>query len=271
MKRLRCLAAACLLALALPAAAAAKNDWVARSNDYAKPALKALADAAPELASSLGLPGYDSGVLDLKANNAERFRSALAAAKTQLEKRRAGEKDARLQQDLDIMIAAMQQQIESSQINEKYLLPYVDVGQTTFQGLFALLQDDVPAKRRAAALTRLKRYAGLESGYEPLTELAKQRYNEQAGKPGLLGPVKAQVERALASTPQYVRVCAISTPSTRSRARTRRWTRWKPNSRTTTSGSAAPCCRMHARTSACRRSCTRTICAMSAWISRRKR
>lgn len=204
MKRLRCLAAACLLALTLPVAAA-KNDWVARSNDYAKPALKALADAAPEFASSLGLPGYDSGVLDLKASNAERFRNALATARSQLEKRRASEKDARLQQDLDIMIAAMQQQIESSLINEKFLLPYVDVGQTTFQGLFALLQDDVPAKRRAAALTRLKRYAGLEPGYEPLTELAKQRYNEQAGKPGLLGPVKAQVERSLASTPQYVK------------------------------------------------------------------
>lgn len=203
MSRLQRLAAACLLALALPAVAA--DDWVARSNANAQPLLKVLADFSPESASGLGLPGYDERVFDLKPGSNERFRAAAAAAKVQLDARRAGEKDARVLQDLDIMIEATQRQIESSTINEKYLLPYVDIGQAIFQGEFGLLQDEVPAKRRAAALVRLKRYTGLEPGYTPVTELAKAQFTEQLGKPGLLGPVKLQVEKGLASTPQYVK------------------------------------------------------------------
>ncbi len=203
MSRLQRLAAACLLALALPAVAA--DDWVARSNANAQPLLKVLADFSPESASGLGLPGYDERVFDLKPGSNERFRAAAAAAKVQLDARRAGEKDARVLQDLDIMVEATQRQIESSTINEKYLLPYVDIGQAIFQGEFGLLQDEVPAKRRAAALVRLKRYTGLESGYTPVTELAKAQFTEQLGKPGLLGPVKEQVEKGLASTPQYVK------------------------------------------------------------------
>lgn len=203
MSRLQRLAAACLLALALPAVAA--DDWVARSNANAQPLLKVLADFSPESASGLGLPGYDERVFDLKPGSNERFRAAAAAAKVQLDARRAGEKDARVLQDLDIMIEAAQRQIESSTINEKYLLPYVDIGQAIFQGEFGLLQDEVPARRRAAALVRLKRYTGLEPGYTPVTELAKAQFTEQLGKPGLLGPVKIQVEKGLASTPQYVK------------------------------------------------------------------
>jgi hypothetical protein len=203
MSRLQRLAAACLLALALPAVAA--DDWVARSNANAQPLLKVLADFSPESASGLGLPGYDERVFDLKPGSNERFRAAAAAAKVQLDARRAGEKDARVLQDLDIMIEATQRQIESSAINEKYLLPYVDIGQAIFQGEFGLLQDEVSAKRRAAALVRLKRYTGLEPGYTPVTELAKAQFTGQLGKPGLLGPVKMQVEKGLASTPQYVK------------------------------------------------------------------
>lgn len=203
MSRLQRLAAACLLALALPVAAA--DDWVARSNANAQPVLKVLADFSPELASNLGLPGYDEGVFDLKPENGPRFRKAAAEAKANLEARRASENDARVRQDLDIMIEAMQRQIDSSAINEKYLLPYVDVGQAIFQGEFTLLNDEATPKRRAAALTRLKRYVGLEAGYTPVTELAKARWTETAGNAALLGPVKEQVEKGLTATPQYVK------------------------------------------------------------------
>lgn len=202
MSRLPRLAAACLLALALPAAA---DDWVARSNANAQPVLKVLADFTPELASNLGLPGYDESVFDLKPDNGARFRKAAAAAKAGLEAKRADERDPRVLQDLDIMIDAIQRQSDSSAINEKYLLPYLDVGQAIFQGEFTLLNDEASARKRAAALTRLKRYVGLESGYTPATELAKARFEEQLGKSGLLGPVKEQVEKALAATPQYVK------------------------------------------------------------------
>jgi len=203
MSRLQRLALAGLLAFTLPAVAA--DDWVARSNANAQSVLKVLADFSPESASSLGLPGYDEGVFDLKPGVNDRFRAASAAAKAQLEARRSSESDARVLQDLDIMIAATQRQIDSTSINEKYLLPYFDIGQAIFRGEFGLLQDEVAPARRKAALVRLKRYTGLEHGYTPITELAKARFEEQAGEPGLLGPVKQQVEKALNGTPQYVK------------------------------------------------------------------
>lgn len=41
-----------------------------------------------------------------------------------------------------------------------------------FQGIRALLDDQVAAERRPAALVRLQRYAGLEKGFAPIAEQA---------------------------------------------------------------------------------------------------
>jgi uncharacterized protein (DUF885 family) len=202
MSTLRSILASALVALSLPAVAA--TDWVERSNANAQPLLKVIGDFAPEQAASLGLPGYDEKVFDYGKDVNSRFRDQIASAKKGLEALRTKETDPRVKQDLDIMIEAANQQIASSLVNEKYLLPYLDVGQTIFQGEFALLQDDVDAARRPAALTRLNRYTGLESGFTPITELAKQRWNEKASDPKLLGPVKNQIDQALANTARYV-------------------------------------------------------------------
>ncbi|UXI69078.1 DUF885 domain-containing protein [Tahibacter amnicola] len=202
MPQLRKLVAATLLVLALPATAA--SDWIARSNENAQPLLKVLSEFSPEFATSVGLAEYDQAVTDLKPEVNERFRKTATEALAALKAKRQSETDVRVQQDLDILIDTTERQIASSEINQKYLLPYTDIGQAIFQGEFALLQDDMPPKRRAAALVRLKRYVGLESGYTPVTELAKARFTEQLGKPGMLGPVKAQVEQALGNTPRYV-------------------------------------------------------------------
>ena len=212
MLRLRSIAAATLLALAAPvvgiAAPAAKTapapaDWVAHSNASAQPLIDAFAAFAPEFASQIGIPGHDTDIFDLKPQAPERFRETFGKAKAELVARRAVEKDARVLQDLDIMIAAADRQIASSKLNEQYLLPYVDVGQSIFQGLFALLNDQIPDKRRQAAAVRLARYTGLEKGYTPATELAKARFTAALGKQGMYGPFKKQVEQALGNTPRY--------------------------------------------------------------------
>lgn len=185
------------------AAAAADSGWVARSNADAQPLLKVFGDFSPETAGQLGIPGYDERVADLKPEVGARFRRASGEARQALQAKLATEKDPQVRQDLEIMIDSAQRQIDSSAINEKYLLPFTDVGQTVFQGEFALLQDEVPAKRRASALVRLKRYTGLEKGYTPLTELAKQRFTERMADAQLRGPFKREVEQALANTQRY--------------------------------------------------------------------
>ncbi|MFO1517293.1 MAG: DUF885 domain-containing protein [Lysobacterales bacterium] len=185
------------------AAAAADSGWVARSNADAQPLLKVFGDFSPETAGQLGIPGYDERVADLKPEVGARFRRASGEAKQALQDKLAVEKDPQVRQDLQIMIDAAQRQIDSSAINDKYLLPFTDVGQTVFQGEFVLLQDQIADKRRASALVRLKRYTGLEKGYTPLTELAKQRFTERMGDANLRGPFKREVEQALANTQRY--------------------------------------------------------------------
>jgi len=190
---------------AKPAATAVRSapDWVKRSNELAQPLLKAQADFAPEFASFFGLPGYDDRVADLGPNNGERQRTALRGAKETLQKDLKTEENANVRQDINIMLHAADQQIEGSELNEKLLLPFTDVGQLVFQGEQALLQDQTEPARRAKALERLQRYVGLTPGSTAITKLARERYEEQLKNPALVKPTKLAVEQALRNADTY--------------------------------------------------------------------
>ena len=73
-----------------------------------------------------------------------------------------------------------------------------------FGGLRALLDDQVPPARQRAALVRLRKYAGLEPGYEPLTEQVKARTREWSEAGAELGPSRLQVETDLARADFFV-------------------------------------------------------------------
>ena len=67
------------------------------------------------------------------------------------------------------------------------------------------MQDRVPAERRAAALARLKKYAGTEKDYRPIAELAlEDMEREWKQNPDRLAPFKDEVERSLSSSPQLI-------------------------------------------------------------------
>jgi len=178
--------------------------WVAQSNAYAQVLLKTLAEFNPEFASRFGLPGYDDKVVDLKPNVEVRSREALTKARDTLKADLAKTADANVREDLEIMIHAADRFIESSKLQDQYMLPYTDVGQTIFQGEFVLLQDQVAAGRRPHALARLKCYVGMTSGCTPVTKEAEALFEAKAGNRELLGPYKAEVEQNLANTQRYV-------------------------------------------------------------------
>ena len=189
-----------------PAASApAPQAWVARSNEFSQILLKAQAPFAPEQASFFGIPGYDDQVFDLKPKVDERFRAAMAQAKAELAAKLAVEKDPNVRQDLQILIDAADRNIENSKLNEQYMLPWMDVGQNVFTGLQALLSDQTPPERRAHALARLQRYAGMTADTTPLAQLAKDRYAERAGDAALTRPSKMEVEQALANSDTYIK------------------------------------------------------------------
>lgn len=178
--------------------------WVAQSNGYAQVLLKTLAEFNPEFASQFGLPGYDDKAVDLKPNVDVRSREALTKARDALQGDLAKTTDANVREDLEIMIHAADRFIDSSKLQDQYMLPYTDVGQTIFQGEFGLLQDRVAAARRPHALARLKCYVGMTSGCTPITREAEALFDAKAGNKKLLGPYKAEVEQNLANTKRYV-------------------------------------------------------------------
>ncbi|RAO75813.1 DUF885 domain-containing protein [Dyella jiangningensis] len=203
-KRLALAMAVSLVAAGSAHAAETKTPtWIERSNTDAKVLLDVLARFNPEFASQIGVPGYDDKVVDLKPDVDARTRAALVEAKGKLEKMLATEKDENVRQDLQIMIKAANEQVEGIDLNHKYMLPYQDVGQTIFQGEFALLKDDVDAKRRPSALKRLQCYVGKAPGCTPIVELAKAQTQARIGEKDLIGPYKNEVEQKLSNTQRY--------------------------------------------------------------------
>ena len=196
-------AAAPVRAADAPAAATVAPAWVAASNRYAQILLDAQGPFQPEQMSFLGVPGYDDQVADLGPDNQARFRAATSRAKAQLLARSAGETDSNVRQDIAILTKAADDAIEASTVNERLVRPFADVGQTVFQGLQGLLNDQTQPERRALALKRLQRYAGLAPGSTSLATLARQRYEERAD-PKLLQPTQVEVQQSLDNVPTYV-------------------------------------------------------------------
>jgi uncharacterized protein (DUF885 family) len=177
--------------------------WVARSNEDAKVLLDVMARFTPESATQVGLPGYDDKVVDLKPNSNARTRAAYVDARSKLQAMLAKETDTNVRQDLQIMINAANLAIEGIDLNDKYMLPYQDVGQLIFNGEFSLLRDDVDTKRWPAARKRLECYVGQTPGCTPLVKLAEAQTMAQLSNKHLLGPYKNNVDQQIANSDRY--------------------------------------------------------------------
>ena len=193
-----------LYLLALSALAQTPPAWVEKSNRNAQLLIDISSRYGPEGAARNGVAGLDDRITTLDAGRGERLRADLAQARKELQARLSGEQDPLVRQDLEILIAAADRQIRSSEANQKYLLSYTDVAGLVFYGIQSLLDDQVVAERRPAALVRLRKYAGLEPGFTPIAAQAEQRFRERLNTPGLLGPPRDAVEKNLENTNAYV-------------------------------------------------------------------
>lgn len=200
---------ATLLALSAPVVLAANAAptppaWVAESNRHAQVLLDVTAKYSPEGAASFGVEGHDNDIFDLKAGNSERQEADLQAAEAKLEASRATVSDALVRQDIDILIKAAQDQRRTLQLNRELMLPFIDLGQGVFQGFQDLLDARVDKRRQQAAVVRLRRYVGAEKGYEPVTTLARERFEERAGDAALVGPWVVEAQQYLDNQPRYL-------------------------------------------------------------------
>ncbi len=201
MKRFLCAAigVACVSTLQ-----AQDEDWVAKSNAHAQIVLESMARFNPEGAGSLGVDGLDEEIRDLKAGIYERGQAESRRVLAELKRRLAGETHPRVRQDLGIMIKAVEDSIRTAELNREHMLPYYHVTQQVFSGIRALIDPQVPRERYPAAVTRIARYAGLEDGDEPITELAKARTRERFDVDGLKGPYRGRVEQDLERSTTFI-------------------------------------------------------------------
>lgn len=197
-----CLAAACSRSQAPstspPPSGAPAGDrgWIERSNQNAQLLLQIDAQFQPESAARQGVTGLDDRIVDLAPGHAQRRRDATRKVLTELEGRLAAEKDPMVAQDLEILIEEAKRQIQGSELNEKLTVPYYELPRLVFGSMRTLLDPQIAAERRPAALVRLRKYLGLEGNQPSIVQLAQAETREGLKK-GLLVPARIEVENQL--------------------------------------------------------------------------
>jgi hypothetical protein len=141
---------ATILLLAVVGAAGAGEpatpDWITRSNTEAQVLLKTYARFYPEMAGKLGVAGVDSRVIDLGPAVNERVQAAFTATARDLAARHAREKDTNVRQDLEILRQDALLMVASREADQRYLLPVIDVAKQLYEGVSALLADQVASE-----------------------------------------------------------------------------------------------------------------------------
>ena len=177
------------------------SDTIKRSNESAQYLLRLLGRFEPEDVGRLGLSGLDSEILDLGSGMPERFLETLQEAIRALGERTARETEPYVKEDLQILTQAAELEAERVRLDFMCKIPYFDLTKRIYFGLRDLLYAQAGAERRAHALVRLRRYAGLEDGYTSAARLAVERLRERIPEKGLLAPLRNEVEKHLVNGP----------------------------------------------------------------------
>ena len=166
--------------------------------------IELMAKLQPEAAARFGVEGYDDQITDLSPGFVERQLKATELVHAELVRRLAAETDPHVKQDLEILVKAAADMIKGTELKERLEVPDFSLEQLIFASFRGLLDDQVSASRRPAALVRLRKYTGLEPGTKPVTDLAIAYVREKIRNPKLLRPVKSKVEKDLAQASFYV-------------------------------------------------------------------
>ncbi|WP_158799818.1 DUF885 domain-containing protein [Pedobacter sp. L105] len=172
----------------------ADKDWIVRSNHYTQMLIDLDKKYSPEYGSSQGLAEYDTQIsIPTLANQlAERkdeeglLLQYTAALKT--------EKEALVLQDLNILISHLKLGFRQQDFAQQRQVPFLNATSVIYDGLDILLDDQTPAARHAAAIVRMRKYAGLEKGHRPLTTILQERVAHQLAGGNMIYPSKQQME-----------------------------------------------------------------------------
>jgi uncharacterized protein (DUF885 family) len=186
------------------AAERAQPAWIQQSNAYTHMLLDVDLEHSPESGSAQGLAKFDDRISDPRRADEIAERRELEAGLAKIKSARASVTDKNVQQDIDILIKSFNLRFRNEDFALAREVPFYNASAQLFSGLRVLLDDQVAAERRPAAVIRLRKYAGVEPGYQPFAELLKQRESEQIAKPHVIYPSKQELETELGRNSNYI-------------------------------------------------------------------
>ena len=194
----------CLVSLECAAADQPDKSWIEHSNAYTNQFIEVQLQHSPEEGSHEGLAKYDPLISDPTLADEMAQRHELEVVLKKVDAARAKETDKKVLEDLQILHKAFDLDFRQQDYELQHEVTFYNASEMVFQGLRTLLDDQVDAARRPAALVRLRKYTGVEPGSQPTTEILKQRILEQIAKPGVLYPSKGELETELGRNSNYV-------------------------------------------------------------------
>ncbi|MFS2188403.1 DUF885 domain-containing protein [Mucilaginibacter sp. Mucisp84] len=178
--------------------------WVAKSNEYTKIIIDLDKKYSPEYGSSQGLAEYDSDIAVPTLQNIMAERKDEEAVVAKLTEALKTEKNTFIQQDINIIITHLKLGFRQQDFELSRQVPFLNASSTIYSGLETLLDDQTPEARRQAAVMRIRKYAGLEKGYKPLTTIYRERLQHQMGGKNMIYPSKQRMETDLSRNASIV-------------------------------------------------------------------
>ncbi|MFN8611822.1 MAG: DUF885 domain-containing protein [Vulcanimicrobiota bacterium] len=183
---------------------AEKPEWIQRSDRITQQLLDIRFDGCPEEGSQEGVTRYDPLVSTPTVAHELELVERKKALAARLQASLVGEKDVRLVQDYKILLDSIREDLDERDYSETHNVVFRDPHSLVNDGLSFLLDAQTAAERRPAVVDRIRKYAGLEAGTQPLCEVLRARMQSQMDKPAMLYPSRSEVETALARSSQLV-------------------------------------------------------------------
>jgi hypothetical protein len=178
--------------------------WIATSNGYAQMLLSIVMKHHPEVGSNQGLSQYDALVAQPTLADEDEQRQETEQVLAKLKSALATERQKEVAEDLQIMIRRVELDFRLQDFERSHEVPFLNASAMVFGGVQILLDEQTPSERRPAAVSRLRKYAGLESGYRPIADILKERVMEQMSKPGIIYPARVEIETELGRNSNYL-------------------------------------------------------------------
>jgi hypothetical protein len=187
-----------------PGPKADSHSWVEVSNGYTSVLLAIEFKHHPERGSREGLSEYDTNISQPSWADEDNERRELGDVVEQLKGAIKQQQQPEVAQDLAITVRKLELRFKREDLERSREVRFVNASRMVFEGLQFLLDEQTPQERRPAVVERIRKYSGLEPGYEPITEILKKRVLDQVGKPGVVYPWRNEIETELARDSGYV-------------------------------------------------------------------